>query len=395
MTLKRWILPLSLLAACALLLAAPAQAGTSFVFPLDGFQEVPPGDPDASGQCVAILDDDETELTINCRHDVENAVAAHIHRAPRGQAGPIVFPLGPPPAGNPESPIFAVWSDDDPQNPLTPEMVAALKTEKLYVNVHSAEFPPGAVRGQITSPTGADEQRMMINLTGEEEVPPVDSPFSGMCSFELEDGSGTIEITCVHDIPNPTAAHIHRAPPGEAGPIIFPFDDPNSPIVAEWQPSPAEFQDLLDGNLYVNVHTEENPPGEIRGQLDGCISRDTSLCLQEGRFMVEVDFDTTLGGGASGNGQAVPETDDTGMFWFFEPNNLELLIKVIDGCTINDRFWVFFAGTTNVGFTLTVTDTEDPDRTQVVHVNEDLTPAGSVLDTEAFATCDVGTDDGM
>lgn len=58
----------------------------------------------------------------------------------------------------------------------------------------------------------------------------------------------------------------------------------------------------------------------------------------------------------SGEGQAVALTGDTGAFWFFNPNNIELLVKVLDGRPINGHFWLFYASLTNVEFTLTVTD---------------------------------------
>lgn len=82
----------------------------------------------------------------------------------------------------------------------------------------------------------------------------------------------------------------------------------------------------------------------------------TVLFLHGGRFRVEVtwrDFE-----GHTGPGHAAPPAgDDSALFWFFGPDNWELLVKVLDGCAVNGRYWVFSAATTNVGYTLTVTDT--------------------------------------
>ena len=50
-------------------------------------------------------------------------------------------------------------------------------------------------------------------------------------------------------------------------------------------------------------------------------------------------------------------TTATGAFWFFDPTNLELVVKVLDGRSVNGKFWVFYGSLTNVEFTLTVTDT--------------------------------------
>jgi len=87
-----------------------------------------------------------------------------------------------------------------------------------------------------------------------------------------------------------------------------------------------------------------------RGEICG-----TALQLQGGRFKVEVEFRDFLGG--EGPGRPVPLTDDTGAFWFFEPDNLELMIKVLDGRPVNGAFWVFYGALSNVAYTVTVRDT--------------------------------------
>jgi hypothetical protein len=79
-----------------------------------------------------------------------------------------------------------------------------------------------------------------------------------------------------------------------------------------------------------------------------------TLCLSDGRFQVRAAYDTDSG---SGDGQGVALTSDTGYFWFFSPVNVEMIVKVLDGCGLNQSFWVFAGGLTNVGVTLNVTDT--------------------------------------
>ena len=78
--------------------------------------------------------------------------------------------------------------------------------------------------------------------------------------------------------------------------------------------------------------------------------------LLGGRFEVSVtgrDFSS-----ASFVGRTVPlASNDSAIFWFFQPANFELLIKMVDGCGLNDRFWVYYAATTNVAFTIVVDDT--------------------------------------
>jgi hypothetical protein len=78
------------------------------------------------------------------------------------------------------------------------------------------------------------------------------------------------------------------------------------------------------------------------------------LCLGD-RFAVEVTWADFAG--ASGSGQALPLTADTGTFWFFDSENLELMVKVLDATAINGNYWVFYGALSNVGYTLAITDT--------------------------------------
>jgi hypothetical protein len=80
----------------------------------------------------------------------------------------------------------------------------------------------------------------------------------------------------------------------------------------------------------------------------------TNLCLGlGGRFKVQVLWTAQ---GQSGKGEALGLTSDTGGFWFFSPTNIEMLVKVLDGCALGGHFWFFAAGLTNVDVAITVTD---------------------------------------
>ena len=85
-----------------------------------------------------------------------------------------------------------------------------------------------------------------------------------------------------------------------------------------------------------------------------CAAGPAELCLG-GRFRVGVSWRT---GNSAGFGTARPLTGDTGYFWFFDPANVELVVKILDGRSINNRFWVFYGALSNVEYTLTVTDTQ-------------------------------------
>jgi len=88
----------------------------------------------------------------------------------------------------------------------------------------------------------------------------------------------------------------------------------------------------------------------------------TVLCLQDGRFRVRVVWRDPVRGGR-GVGRAVPLilgdgrlSQSTGTFWFFHPDNVELVLKVHDGRPVNDRFWVFSGSLTGVEHWITVYD---------------------------------------
>jgi len=121
-----------------------------------------------------------------------------------------------------------------------------------------------------------------------------------------------------------------------------------------------------------------------------CQADDTTLCLNGSRFSVTAAWQTT--GGATGMGHAVPLTADTGYFWFFNSTNAEVVVKVLNGCAVNQRYWVFAAGLTNVKVTLTAFD-HGPGNGEIgrlprwTSVNPLNTPFQPVQATDAFNTC--------
>jgi lysyl endopeptidase len=84
-----------------------------------------------------------------------------------------------------------------------------------------------------------------------------------------------------------------------------------------------------------------------------CAAGPQALCLLDGRFRVEVAWANQYNG-ESGTGRAVPATDSTGFFYFYDASNYELIVKVLD---FGDVIKVFYGQLTDLGFTLTVTDT--------------------------------------
>lgn len=123
-----------------------------------------------------------------------------------------------------------------------------------------------------------------------------------------------------------------------------------------------------------------------------CVPDDTTLCLDNNRFAVNIDWQDQAGNpftlsdlDQTGSAQANKINDNTGVFWTFSDQNYEFLVKILDGCQINNQFWVFEAATTNVEYTLTVTDTLTG--IQRTYFNPQGNNSPPLLDTAAFATC--------
>jgi hypothetical protein len=130
-----------------------------------------------------------------------------------------------------------------------------------------------------------------------------------------------------------------------------------------------------------------NASGKVGRMTLGTLTCDTdatTLCLNNNRFRVTADWRKP--DGKFGSGQAVPLTSDSGYFWFFSPNNIEILTKVLNACVDPfNSYWVFSAGLTNVEVTLRVVDTQRASlRTYVNPLGIAYQP---VQDTSAFATC--------
>ncbi len=94
-----------------------------------------------------------------------------------------------------------------------------------------------------------------------------------------------------------------------------------------------------------------------RGVLGPCVANATTLCLLSGAVRVEVDWKNQHGGGALGTGRAVPMGNKSGSFWFFSPDNIELLVKGLDGGPLNGYYWFFYGALSDVEYWVRVTQT--------------------------------------
>jgi hypothetical protein len=115
-----------------------------------------------------------------------------------------------------------------------------------------------------------------------------------------------------------------------------------------------------------------------------CLSDPHTLCLNGDRFSVTASFQLSPSG-PSILAWAVPLTGDTGYFWFFDETNVELVVKVLNGCEPFNSYWFFAAGLTNLGVDIIVRDMKTGDWKN--YANPIGTPFAPIQDTAAFSTC--------
>jgi hypothetical protein len=158
-------------------------------------------------------------------------------------------------------------------------------TKTLAIVAIAVVIAVGAVTINSIGLTSGQEQKFMAELSSQEEVPPTDSQATGSAEFTPMGSDSVMYNVNATNIEGVTAGHIHSGQQGENGPIVvtlFNYDSPmnevseSGSITADKLEGPMAGKQLSDlatamgnGSTYVNIHTEQNPNGEIRGQISG------------------------------------------------------------------------------------------------------------------------------
>jgi hypothetical protein len=292
------------------LLSLQSAVGNAINVTLSGGQEVPPIASNVTGTAtIELLKDGTIGYFVSLLNPSGVAVlgvdGAHLHCGASGTDGPLVAYLAQPVTGGLlTSPVefsgFINATDimDDSCGATIALLYASIRAGGAYINVHSTENPDGEVRGQIPEVTPEDDV-IMVSLSGGQEVPPITSSVTGMIDIQLfSDGS----IEYVANLTNPAqmtddvwggvkllgadGAHIHCGAIGDNGPLVAYLAQP---VVGGRNKSQVGFSGFIDvtsimddtcgatidliyesilaGRVYVNVHSTENPNGEVRGQI--------------------------------------------------------------------------------------------------------------------------------
>ncbi len=261
--------------ACPRTVLTATRGGTAIAVAMTGEAEAPSaGEPVGTGTASIRVRRGQGQLcyTMQVRNITLPAAAAHIHRAGTGEAGPIVVPLRAPNASGAASGCTAV------ARALVAQILG--NRQGYYVNVHTTDFPGGAVRGQLSGTSqNAFGWIETVQLTGAAEC-----NAAGACNLGDADGTGTATIRLIRqtsyvcyrvDVQNillpSVGTHIHRGPRTGAGGIVVDMTPPNAQGVSRGcTTAPVALIDEIAANpsaFYVNVHTTDRPAGAIRAQL--------------------------------------------------------------------------------------------------------------------------------
>ncbi len=250
---------------------------------LTGSQETPaPCATQGSGNATVTFD--STRQNINVTITVANLGSPinnfHIHEGAAGVSGPVVLNL----IGLGGTFVNGTMTGTFPVTDAALVGRMLQNPGNFYVNVHTAQCPGGAIRGQLAFNSGGPVM-YAAELRGSKETPPNSSNAFGSSLVTFDPNNSTLAFeVATSGITGPSASHIHRGAAGAAGPVIINFATSaaaflngrasGSGAISTLQSSSFLATDLAAlasagtaNGYYVNVHSPAFPGGEIRGQL--------------------------------------------------------------------------------------------------------------------------------
>lgn len=253
-------------------LAASAHAQVvEFRATINAAQETTASTSPATGWAVLLYDvaTNRFDLTLQIDNLANTITASHIHEAPAGTAGPVVTNLG--------ADIFYAREGSTVRGSFSGVAhggaALTLLQNGAYLNFHSAAFPGGEVRGQLI----AQPKRLVAVLNAAQEVPATASEAYGAAYISYNPGTNkiTTRINLYNFTNTLTNSHYHQAPRGTSGGVVhglggagvYTQTGTSYGAVFADQTYGGDPVQLLTGGAYLNMHSNVNAPGEIRGQV--------------------------------------------------------------------------------------------------------------------------------
>ncbi|MEO6130989.1 MAG: CHRD domain-containing protein [Saprospiraceae bacterium] len=238
------------------------QNGLTFDGWMSGLQENPFANTNASGLAVATVSPDLSNVKVWMTTDFVSGQigASHFHRAALEANGPVVMNF----SGS------ILNNGLDFSGPVTGDIISSLLKGEIYINAHTAAYPGGELRGQLFR---LARDGYGFDMCTNQEVNPVNAPIaqgSGLVSIDRLHSNVNLAIVTTELTGPLTGAHLHQAPIGVNGGVIFPLTSffVNGGVFGNGVPADTSIiNPILAGNVYANVHTALHPGGELRGQV--------------------------------------------------------------------------------------------------------------------------------
>lgn len=231
---------------------------------LDGSQQVPMLTTNAKGVASFVFNDSWDSLSFNISVTGLSGpiTGIHVHEGDVGSNGGVITNLTPFVKGNR---VVGVLAGSD----LTPAMKAKYLSGTYYVNVHTEANPNGEIRGQLMLET---DWSFKASLDTMQQNHSVTTNAQGIATFALNHSKTKLQVRLVADglSADITAAHLHAGAVGVDGGVELNLSTMivnGNTLVGEADVTADLVAKLISGDIYINVHTADNPNGEIRGQV--------------------------------------------------------------------------------------------------------------------------------
>ena len=217
------------------------------------------------GLAVFELKIDTSFMKVNCVVQGLSDVitGAHLHFGKPGVSGPVVVDLTSLISGNV---IGGVIDSSDVK-----QILDSLLAGNVYINVHTATYPNGEIRGQLVQDHGV---AFHSELNGDSQVPPVTTDGYGIAHVAV---NSTLDTLSLHVVVTGlsgaiSGAHFHYGEAGVNGPVLVDLTSYVNGFMIDADLNASQFPDtllrnMLENEIYLNVHTSLHPDGEIRDQV--------------------------------------------------------------------------------------------------------------------------------
>ena len=264
-------------------------------------------------------------------------------------------------AASAQGTFLVAWTDVDP----APAGVPAVRFQVLRDGAALLAEPPSYDRASTPAVDGADDVFLLVWTAY-----PLDEPRHVLAqrldAFAQPLEGGGYLISSAHVL----GTGVPLTP--DAG--LYGRGGLDTAFVAGWRHRDPQGELSIIG---ARASSQTSPP-------TSCTETGEKMCLGAGnRFRVRALWSRSRPAPAIyGRGRQIEITPDTGYFWFFRETNVEVLVKVLDGCAVNGHYWVFAAGLTDLDVILDVYDTQNQE-SEIYH-SEEGRPFQPIQDTGAF-----------